>query len=162
MGKTTAGRKACWDKKIECLKERTHVRSFFGEFRAPARGTFGRCPKSTQKDNLNLRFKNPRTLCPFTNLRPYTARSQNTAIIVAYDASTSVLRRCRLCNATVEYDVLYGGAMWASRPTKFYRWLAVGRGDHTPPHDGRKGAFSVPFSGSSAGKKTILLTKRKR
>ena len=31
-------------------------------FRAPARVTFGRCPKSDQKDSLNLRFKNPRTL----------------------------------------------------------------------------------------------------
>ena len=33
-----------------------------GMFRAPARVTFGRCPKSDQKDSLNLRFKNPRTL----------------------------------------------------------------------------------------------------
>ena len=43
--------------------ERADVRPlFFRVFRAPARGTFGRCPKSTQKDNLNLRFKNPLTL----------------------------------------------------------------------------------------------------
>ena len=36
--------------------------ALFLVFRAPARGTFGRCPKSTQKDNLNLRFKNPPAL----------------------------------------------------------------------------------------------------
>ena len=35
-----------------------------GMFRAPARVTFGRCPKSDQKDSLNLRFKNPPALYP--------------------------------------------------------------------------------------------------
>ena len=33
-----------------------------GVFRAPARGTFARGGKSTQKRHLNLRFKNPPTL----------------------------------------------------------------------------------------------------
>ena len=48
-----------------------------------------------QKDSLNLRFKNPRTLCPFTNLILYTTRSQNTVDFVLYDVLTFVLRRCR-------------------------------------------------------------------
>ena len=46
---------------------RIHEKAFrdFGReglFRAPARVTFGRCPKSDQKDSLNLRFKNPPAL----------------------------------------------------------------------------------------------------
>ena len=69
--------------------------ALFLVFRAPARGTFGRCPKSTQKDNLNLRFKNPPALCPFTDLILYTTRSQNTVDSVLYDALTFVLRRYR-------------------------------------------------------------------
>ena len=95
----------------------------FGAFRAPARVTFGRCSKSDQKNSLNLRFKNPRMLCSVYNLVPCTARSQNTVDFVAYDVLTFALRRCRSCGATVERKALYGGAMWASRPTKFYRWL---------------------------------------
>ena len=44
-------------------------------FRAPARDTFGRGPKSVQKGRLNLRFKNPPTLyhfliwCPIPRVR---------------------------------------------------------------------------------------------
>ena len=41
------------------------------------------------------------------------------------------------------------GAMWASRPTKFYRWLAVGRGALTPP----------PYS---AGSPTVAPHERQR
>ena len=66
-----------------------------GMFRAPARVTFGRCPKSDQKDSLNLRFKNPRTLCCVVYLQPFTARSREILDFAAHDASTSFLRRCR-------------------------------------------------------------------
>ena len=54
--------------KIGIVPVGIHRCSFLGAFRAPARGTFGRCPKSTQKDNLNLRFKDPRTLSCIANL----------------------------------------------------------------------------------------------
>ena len=40
--------------------------------------------------------------------------------------------------------------MWASRPTKFYRRLAVGWGTHTPPHDKRNGC-DIPFVGADVG-----------
>ena len=66
-----------------------------GRFRAPARGTFGRCPKSTQKDNLKPRFQDFLRAMLCAGMVNFTTRSQNTVVIVSCDASTSLLRRCR-------------------------------------------------------------------
>ena len=57
---------------------------------------------------------------------------------------------------------LFGGAMWASRPTKFYRRLAVERGALTPPLDRHMMLSGAGISGSGAEAETILLTKRNR
>jgi len=43
-------------------------------------------------------------------LIPFATRSQNIVVIVAYDASTFFLRRCRWCVATVEVESLYAAA----------------------------------------------------
>ena len=77
-------------------------------FRAPARVTFGRCPKSDQKDSLNLRFKNPRTLYIYLDLMSVTSRSQDMFDFVSCDELTFVLRRCRSCVATVDTEALFG------------------------------------------------------
>ena len=49
----------------------------------------------TQKDNQKPRFLDFLHAVPFTNLTPYTTRSQKIAVIAAYDELTFVLRRCR-------------------------------------------------------------------
>ena len=45
---------------------------------------------------------------PCSDLMSVAARSQNTAIVVAYDESTFFLRRCRSCSATVDTEALFG------------------------------------------------------
>ena len=93
-----------------------------------ARVTFGHCPKSDQKDSQKPRFLDFLHAVASANLPPFTTRSQDRVVIVTDDALTFFLRRCRSCASTVGNGPLYGGAMRASRPTEFYRRLAVGRG----------------------------------
>ena len=71
------------------------------------RGTFGHCPKSTQKDNLKPRFQDFLRADSAANLWPFTTRSREMFDFVAYDASTFFLRRCRSCEATVGDESLY-------------------------------------------------------
>ena len=82
--------------------------ALFLVFRAPVRGTFGRCPKSTQKDNLNLRFKNPHTLFRVADLWPFTTRSRGIFDFAAYDVSTVPLAPLPLTFSTVESEALFG------------------------------------------------------
>ena len=77
-------------------------------FRPPGRGTFARGGKSTQKRHLNLRFKNPRTLCLLQIVMPYTTRSQNTVVVVTYDASSVPLAPLPLTFSTVDTEALFG------------------------------------------------------
>ena len=79
-----------------------------GMFRAPARVTFALGGKSNQKRHLNLRFKNPRTLCLVFNLTPYTTRSQDTVVFAAYDESSIPLAPLPLIFSTVETEALFG------------------------------------------------------
>ena len=65
-------------------------------------------PKSTQKDSLNLRFKNPPTLCLRSYLIPFTARSQNPVVIVTYDESSAPLAPLPLTFSTVGAKALFG------------------------------------------------------
>ena len=63
------------------------------------------------------------------------ARSQNTAIVVAYDESTFFLRRCRSCSATVDTEALFGVGISGSG-------VGVGRaGARNAPHF--NGAFFI-------------------
>ena len=97
-----------------------------------ARGTFGRCPKSTQKDSLNLRFKNPRTLfrlriCGLLpRVRGTGWLSQRMTNCLSYCAAAADAR-------DVRSDSVVRGGMWSCRPTKDFDIRCVGRGDHTPP-----------------------------
>ena len=79
-----------------------------------ARGTFGRCPKSTQKDNLNLRFKDPRTLSCIANLQPFTTRLREMVVIVAYDVSSVLPAPLPLTFSTVELRTLFGAGISGS------------------------------------------------
>ena len=51
---------------------------------------------------------------PCSDLMSVAARSQNTAIVVAYDESTFFLRRCRSCDATVNTEALFGAGISGS------------------------------------------------
>ena len=82
--------------------------ALFLVFRAPARGTFGRCPKSTQKDNQKPRFLDFLHAVLITNLRPCTTRSQNMAVFVAYDVSPVLPAPLPLTLSTVEPKTLFG------------------------------------------------------
>ncbi len=73
-----------------------------------ARDTFGHCPKSVQKDSQKPRFLDFLHAVLITNLRPFTTRSQNTAVIVPYDASSVLLAPLPLMLSTVELKTLFG------------------------------------------------------
>ena len=77
-------------------------------FRSAERVTFGRCPKSDQKDSQKPRFLDFLHAVFLANLRLYTTRSQNTVDFVVYDELTFVLHRCRSCVATGELIGLFG------------------------------------------------------
>ena len=64
-------------------------------FRSAERVTFGRCPKSDQKDSQKPRFLDFLHAVFLAILRLYTTRSQNMVDFVVYDVLTFVLRRCR-------------------------------------------------------------------
>ena len=107
-------------------------------FRTPARGKGFRAsghgsllaavPKVTKKTARNPGFW---TSCTLFRLRichrlPRVRGTQSLSCRMTY--RLFVLCRCHSCNATVEDEALFDGAMRASRPTEFYRWSAVGRG----------------------------------
>ena len=52
-------------------------------FRAPARVTFGRCPKSDQKDSQKPRFLDFLHAVPSANLWPDTSRSQDISVFAS-------------------------------------------------------------------------------
>ena len=69
------------------------------------------------------------------------------------------LRRCRSCASTVGDGSLYGGAMWASPPTEFYRRLAarwcIGSLFPSAHTIGAQCPSPYRISGSGAGAETI-------
>ena len=100
---------------------------------------------------------------PCSDLMSVAARSQNTAIVVAYDESTFFLRRCRSCSATVDTEALFGvGISGSGAVAETIRWrnepgyLTQTRGeafqisahDSAPEGEGTGGSFwrSFPLS----------------
>ena len=77
-------------------------------FRSAERVTFGRCPKSDQKDSQKPRFLDFLHAVPPSNLIPYPKRSQNTVDIVTYDESSAPLAPLPLTFSTVEPKALFG------------------------------------------------------
>ena len=59
---------------------------------------------------------------PCSDLMSVAARSQNTAIVVAYDESTFFLRRCRSCDATVEDKMLFVIGISGGAGAETIRW----------------------------------------
>ena len=79
-----------------------------GVSRFRARVTFGRCPKSDQKDSQKPRFLDFLRAVSFANLRHFTTRSREMVVIVAYDASPILLAPLPLTLSTVELIALFG------------------------------------------------------
>ena len=109
---------------------------------------------------------------PCSDLMSVAARSQNTAIVVAYDESTFFLRRCRSCSATVDTEALFGvdisgsgaGAepiRWRNEPENPAR--TCGKAFQISAHDSAQGgAGTLVLAGAFAPFLSLLKERGRR